>query len=305
MNRPHLRLVQETEYDILDRLLTEWEAVQRQRPYAERTIEDRIEVIGRVPDALNLTPRVISQYLSNPKWSAGTRVNYHSAIRAWSRYLVEAGHREDDPTAAAKPPKARKYKPRPLSDEHVNQLLFEPMTTDVRDMVYLALFAGLRVSEIADMRGELVDRVSMEFRVTGKGSKTRDIPIAPDLWEVAQRRPRKGWWFPSKQGNKRGPAGTVPILGRSVSKIIGNLIRAAGMTHTPHCLRHTFATRLVQSGVDIRIVQVLMGHEGLNTTALYTQVGVLQCREAIEMMPRAPACPSPVPASEWTQLELW
>lgn len=260
------------------------------RGLARRTVEDRIEVMSRVPNALKLTPVTIDAFIDRPGLSAGSRKFYHSVLRSWCKWLVLTGKRPDDPTILAPAPKAPKHQPRPLLDEHVHALLTRPqMRRRTRAMILLGLQAGLRVAEIASIRGDYFDHVGGVLIITGKGSKERDIPIHPDLTDLAKVMPRRGRWFLSPTGNANGPAGS-PILPRTISTTVSKVMRRAGLPprFTAHSLRHTFATRLIRAGVGVEKVQKLLGHESLATTEVYVGLDFPQLRSAVNQLPRVP-----------------
>ncbi|MCV7090197.1 site-specific integrase [Mycobacterium interjectum] len=148
-----------------------------------------------------------------------------------------------------------------------------------RVMILLAALAGLRVHEIAKFRGEDIDLDARTLRVTGKGGRTDSLPVHPMLVAAALTMPARGWWFPA---NSRRPGDHVH--GKSVSDIIGNAMRRAGVPGTPHGLRHSFGSNLVASGADLRTAQTLLRHANLQTTAIYVQVADGKRVEAIDRL---------------------
>jgi len=136
-----------------------------------------------------------------------------------------------------------------------------------RAMILLAAYAGLRVSEIAAVKGDDVDTVINTITVVGKGEKQRQIPMHPILRDLAAAMPRRGWCFPTYVGNTKHLAGG-PVLGNSVSSFISNVMDRAGFPGTPHALRHWFGTALREAGVDSLVIKELVGHESLATTAI-------------------------------------
>jgi hypothetical protein len=120
------------------------------------------------------------------------------------------------------------------------------------------------------------------LRVTGKGARTDTIPLHPLLVAAALTMPIRGWWFPA---NARRPG--QHLHSKSVSDIIGNAMRRAGIPGTPHSLRHWYGTNLVSSGADLRTAQTLLRHANLQTTAVYVQVADGKRVEAIDRL-RAP-----------------
>ena len=151
-------------------------------------------------------------------------------------------------------------------------------------MILLAAYAGLRVSEIAAIKGDDVDTVINTITVIGKGDKERQIPLHPILKDLAAVMPARGWWFPTYIGNTKHLAGG-PMLGNSVSSSISNVMNRAGIPGTPHALRHWFGSALREAGVDSLVIKELMGHESLATTAIYVDVPLKQRSSAVSLLP--------------------
>jgi len=265
-------------------LLDEWILWQRARGLSEKTIIERTNVIRRLPFPSAMSPVDIDKFLANQAWARSTRATYHGAIRAWSQWLVRTGRRADDPTVIATTPKAPPGRPRPVANEHLAILLSTRMYRRTRCMVLLAAYSGLRVGEIANVRGEYVDVITNSLSVVGKGGKRRDVPLHPLLQRVARDMPPKTWWFPSWTGNHRYRAGG-PMLANSVSSCISRSMDREGIPGTPHALRHWFGSALREGGVDSLVIKELMGHESLATTAIYVNVPVRQRIAAISSLP--------------------
>jgi site-specific recombinase XerD len=142
-------------------------------------------------------------------------------------------------------------------------------------MVYLAAFQGLRAHEIAKFKGEDLDVTAQQITVLGKGRVERTLPLHPLVAEWAEHFPRRGYWFPSRDD----PKGHV--RSRSVTSAVAEVLRRAGIPKgAAHRLRHTYATRLVQNGENLRVVQELLRHASLQTTQIYTGVTFEQQRAA-------------------------
>ncbi len=148
-----------------------------------------------------------------------------------------------------------------------------------RVKILLAALAGLRVHEIAKVRGEDVDIDGRVLRVTGKGGRTDNIPLHNLLVAAAMTMPKRGWWFPA---NGRRPG--EHLRDKSVSDIIGDAMRRADVPGTPHSLRHWYGTNLVAAGADLRTAQTLLRHAHLQTTAIYVQVADGKRTEAIDRL---------------------
>ncbi len=274
-----------TQSDAQEQLLQDWVLWQRGRGMSDKTITDRLTIIRRVPDAATITPQGVDRFLTSAAWARATRANYHGAIRAWCKWLIITGQRADDPTTIATTPKVKKGRPRPVADEHLTILLDTRMYRRTRAMILLAAYAGLRVSEIAAIKGDDVDTVINAITVIGKGDKERQIPLHPILKDLAAAMPRRGWWFPTYVGNTKHLAGG-PMLGNSVSSSISNVMDRAGIPGTPHALRHWFGSALREADVDSLVIKELMGHESLATTAIYVDVPLRQRTAAVDRLPR-------------------
>jgi integrase/recombinase XerD len=174
--------------------------------------------------------------------------------------------------------------PAVLSVEEVGQLLEAAPGPKYKAILGTAYGAGLRVSEVASLKVDDVDSTRMLIRVEqGKGRKDRNAMLSPQLlallrlwWKEGRRRGvmlPHGWLFPG-----RSPAD--PISTRQINRAIHQAAEAAGIRKrvSPHTLRHSFATHLLEQDVDIRVIQVLLGHNKLDTTALYARVATKTIR---------------------------
>ena len=161
--------------------------------------------------------------------------------------------------------------PTVLSDAEARALL-GIVRGPVAKISFLLMYAcGLRISEAATLEVTAIDGVNGLIRVIGKGNKERCVPLpAPVLGELRRlwkthRNPR--WLCPS-------PCGPGPITRSALGKTFRQVAKDAGIKQraTPHTLRHSYATRLLESGVDLRVVQILLGHAGIASTAIYTHL---------------------------------
>lgn len=265
-------------------LIAAWVLWQRARNLSDKTIKERVNVIGRLNHPATLTPVDIDAFLVNPAWSRATRATYHGAIRAWSLWLVRTGHRPDDPTSIATTPRVPKGKPRPLADAHLVVLLTSRTYRRTKAMILLAAYAGLRVGEIAGIRGEDVDLLTKTIRVNGKGSKKRDIPLHPLLERLAREMPSRSWWFPSWVGNEGALAGG-PMLANSVSASVSKAMDRAGVPGTPHRAAALVRLHPPRRGADSLVIKELMGHESMATTSIYVAVPLRQQSDAVALLP--------------------
>ena len=246
---------------------------------SQRTITERIRVINQITTATGtdpaaLTPQAISTWLATLP-SATTKNAYFTVLRAWSRWLVQSDHRADDPTTRVPRPKTPAGHPRPVTDAQLDAVLALPLRQDTRTKIILAAWAGMRVHEIAKIKGEDISPVAGTITITGKGGRTDLLPAHQLILQQASNYPRRGLWFPSP----KDPA--VPVRAKTVSAVISAAFDRADARATAHQLRHYFATSLLRAGADSRVVQSLMRHESLATTGRYLAVNVDQQRAAL------------------------
>jgi integrase/recombinase XerD len=210
-----------------------------------------------------------------------------SAIRRFHQFLREEGYATDDPTEEFDAPRLGQQLPHVLSPQEAERLTnaADP-ATDVgrRDGAILELFysCGLRISELAKLPERHVLLEESTVRVHGKGSKVRIIPLGKRAifrvksWiDVRPSWPMKAdTLFLTKQGKA--------MTRDSVWRIVKHYARAANITQnvTPHMLRHSFATHLLDNGADLRAVQEMLGHADIATTQIYTHVSVERLRRA-------------------------
>lgn len=200
-------------------------------------------------------------------WSDATAATYHSYLRAWFKWLILNDYRIDDPMLKLGTPRYPDRVPRPIPDDALLKLLCTPMHHRTRIMILVAALAGLRVSEVARVKGSDIDLSRNIIYTYGKGKKRNALPLHPLLAAAAQTMPSRDYWFPA---NSTRPG--QHVRGKSVSDIIGQAMRRADVPGTPHSLRHWFGTTLLDEGADMRTVQELLRHKSMATSALYTKV---------------------------------
>lgn len=266
-----------------EKLLADWQAEMRAANLSERTVSAWPAIVRRTSRAtgahpLELTTTHLAYHLAGFT-NGNTRRTYFNGLAAWHRWLVARGHREDDPTATLRRPRAPRGVPHPVSTPALQRLLSSPMPVRTRVMVLLAAYQGLRVHEVAKVRGEDVDADYGILRVVGKGGVIAELPLHPEVAEAALTMPKRGWWFVSAMSPGQ------PIAPRTVTTHITQAMRRAGVVGVPHSLRHWYGTALLRSGTDVRTVQTLMRHASLATTQVYLEVGDAQRRAAVLRLP--------------------
>ncbi len=235
------------------------------------------------PDRVELD--LISEYLGDRKragLSASSIKLVVVALKIFFRHLAAKGVVPRDPTEALTLPRIERYLPETLNELQVQQLI-ESIDTTVplglrdRGMIELLYASGLRISELANARLESFSDAEGILRVTGKGNKTRLVPVGRKACEALASylsgerpklvKPRSGSEiFLSQRGTKLTTARIWQIVKKHAlhSGLEANIY--------PHLLRHSFATHLLSNGADLRIIQELLGHADISTTQVYTHV---------------------------------
>ncbi len=217
-------------------------------------------------------------YLHDQGLKARSTARALAAVRGLHRFLVLEGAREDNPTESVDIPKSWSPLPHFLSLEEVDRLLAAPdisKSAGIRDraMIEVLYATGLRVSELVGLTMDAVDLDSGFVRPMGKGSKERIVPLGESAiaWLRAhlgrgRRATASPYLFLNYRGRPLGRAGCWLILRGHARK--------AGIRKTvsPHMLRHSFATHLLERGADLRSVQMMLGHSDISTTEIYTHV---------------------------------
>jgi len=165
----------------------------------------------------------------------------------------------------------QKRLPDALSDGQVRQLL-SCIRNPVHKTCLAVMYAcGLRISEATTLEIGAIDRANRVLRIIGKGNKERlaplPQPVLDELGRLWLTHHNRRWLFPNRRGD-------APINQRVLSHSFAAAVAVTGIQRgvTPHCLRHSYATRLIENGVDIRIVQILLGHASIASTAIYTHL---------------------------------
>jgi integrase/recombinase XerD len=232
------------------------------------------------------------QWLNSQKLKAASSARILAAVRGYQKYLLLENLRTDDPSQLVKSPKLPKRLPKALTQAQVMALLSasgpEPddETADVlrlrnRAILELMYSSGCRVSEVAQL--DLDEMVQGGWvRIRGKGSKERLVPVgsfaqrAIDAYLIRSR--------PLLAAKAGGPALFLNQRGsrlsrQSIWEIIQSAGEGCGLSVSPHSLRHSFATHLIEGGADVRVVQELLGHASVATTQIYTLVTIDTLRE--------------------------
>lgn len=210
-----------------------------------------------------------------------------ACVKSFFKYLRKTSVINTNPALSVSAPKVERRLPQYLDEESVAKLMQQPDTATTlgkRDAAILELFysTGIRLSELINLRLADIDFLGGTIRVRGKGSKERIVPCG----RPAQRALRKylscrkellperaqtdvaDVFFITRRGKRLNPKGVNLLMNQYIGKV------SEIQKKSPHVLRHTFATHLLNRGADLRAVKELLGHESLSTTQLYTHVGV-------------------------------
>ncbi len=291
----------------LDRFLTYLQVERGASPYTLRNYGREIgEFIAFAQERGVETWAEVDKALVRSWLASLHRAGYHPAsiarrlyeLRSCFRFLMREGLVEDNPAAQIQPPKQPRTLPDYLTVEQVIELLSAPDVTQplgMRDAAILEVLysAGLRRGELMGLRVQDVDLKEKRIRVWGKGKKERIALIGEPAKRALARyldhgRPQLLAKNPHAATNPpdalflnhRGGPLSSP---RAISAILNKYLKQVNLPKrvTPHTLRHSFATHLLEGGADLRTVQELLGHENLQTTTIYTQVTLRHLRDVV------------------------
>lgn len=282
-----------------EQTLSDFATHQRSQRLQPKTIANREETLRKIarltrrgPDAVSTEDleRVLARLhpRTGEPLSPGTMQSERSYMQTFFKWMKKSGRRKDNPAKDLAKIKVPRRRPRPLRIDQIEDMLETGIYSRTRDIITIAAFTGLRLGEVVKIRGEDVDLIGRTIRSTRKGNLDHRVGLPDALLEIAERYPRKGWWFPSPYPNRQFPNGDGHILMKSASDRVSKAIRAAGIEDpriTGHSLRHWLATTLLREGVPIRVVQEMLGHASLATTQLYADVSE---EEVLDGMNRAP-----------------
>lgn len=276
--------------------------IKSYREDLEALVEYLNDTRGRQPEPGELTTVELRAYvaaLHEAGYAKTTIARRLASLRSFFRFGQREGWTKANPAKPLRNPRKARNLPHFLSTGDIGRLLATPPTDDpagLRDRAILEVLysAGLRVSELAGLNAADLDFAGGTLRVRGKGRKERIAPVG----SYAQRA-LKDWLGVRRLSSreKSGPESPVfvnkfgrRLTTRSVGRMLEKHLRSAGLDRrtTPHTLRHSFATHLLDRGADIRSVQELLGHKSLVTTQIYTHVSTTGLRAAYERAhPRA------------------
>jgi len=240
-----------------------------------------------------------TEFAPGQRYRAASVARALAAVRSFHRFLVREGESEADPAEAVARPKVPRNLPRPLTVDEVAAIVGAPADdgtpVSLRDRAILETLygAGLRISELVGLDVDDVDLDEGSVRAVGKGSKERLVPLGRYGVRAVQAYLVRG--RPALAASRSGGALFLNQRGGRLTRqgctnIVKSMARRAGLRKrvTPHMLRHSFATHLLEGGADVRVVQELLGHASVATTQIYTLVTKDRLREVyFDAHPRA------------------
>lgn len=284
--------MQEQLRDFLDYLLVE-------RGLSENTLSAYHNDLGQflhfltdqnlteLPQANRLIINLFIRQMREKGLAASSIARKLAAIKTFFHYLLRERHIETDPTLELERPKTSRYLPKVLNQSEITLLVEQQL--DLRDRAILELLyaGGLRVSELTRVNVADVNLTAGYVRCMGKGSKERLVPIngsaitavkayLDQMRSKLHPRPQEKGLFLNYAGRR--------LTRQGIWKVVKEAGRTAGITKaiTPHTLRHSFATHLLENGADLRSVQEMLGHADISTTQLYTHVSKRRLKEVYE-----------------------
>ena len=254
----------------------------------------RTRLADKSPRPQQMTTRLLRAHLawlSEQGYARSTIGRRLAAVRSWCRFLCRQGTLSANPALGLRGPRQDKKLPHFVSREDMARLLETPPAgtpLGLRDRAILETLysAGLRVSELTGLDVGDVDLNEGVAMVRGKGRKERLALLGPPAVEAIAR------WIPEREALAGARAASQPALylnrngtrlsARSVGRLLAKYLARAGLDRrtSPHTLRHSFATHLLDAGADIRSVQELLGHRSLATTQIYTHVSTQRLRDS-------------------------
>ena len=256
--------------------------------YKEYTYKNKIDYFGIKKDEI----RTYLKYLDTLQYKASSIARNISALRSFYRFLVHKGCLEKNIFTSIKNPKKEKKLPNYISEIEMDCLLHFHKTENYKENIYtnrnlliieLLYDTGCRVEELVNMKLENINKSAKNIKVLGKGSKERIVLYGEYAKEVLDKYLKdreillngkeSSYLFVAKEKEK--------LTTRRIAQILEEIIRLVSIKNkvTPHTLRHTFATHLLNHGADLRSVQELLGHASLSTTQIYTHISNERLRQ--------------------------
>jgi len=255
-----------------------------------------LEAPGMREKLLSMTTERVKEFLAflgTQSYSKSTTARKLATLRSFYKFCLRRSYIETHPLATIRTPKQEKRLPKCLTVEQINKLLSTPddgtlLGSRDRAMLEVVYSTGIRVSELVDLNIADLDFMGQAIRVRGKGKKQRVSPVGltalnavKKFLELRQADPRAATFdqealFVNKHGQR--------LSTRSVRRKLDKYLAEAGLdpSISPHTLRHSFATHMLDNGADLRSVQEMLGHQSLSTTQVYTHLTTQRLKTAYD-----------------------
>lgn len=233
-----------------------------------------------ITDISQIKRQTINAYIRHirkNKCSSSTINRKSVSLKGWFSWLISSDLLTDDPTINLEQPKIERFLPKILSVKEIEILLDNTQTPQEKAIIELLYSSGLRVSELINLKREDIDLTASYLKCKGKGNKERLIPIgnqskyALNILFSHRKDSENTYIFLNHKGNK--------LDRQEVWRLIKRLSTSINKDISPHTLRHSFATHLLENGADLRVVQELLGHSDISTTQIYTHVSKKRLKE--------------------------
>lgn len=254
----------------------------------KRDLSFFIEFLGKnsICDFEKLSRSVINSYIRNMKQSGYSAVSITrkiASLRGWFRWMTANELIEHDPTLSIEQPKLDRRLPKVLTIHEMVNILSQPLSMQSKAILELLYAAGLRVSELVNLEVSNFSFDSGYVRCFGKGSKERLVPVGEEAKLKVKNYLKERDFILRKTGKKSTVLFITEkgdkICRQEIYKIVKNLGKIINKHITPHTIRHSFATHMLENGADLRIVQELLGHCDVSTTQLYTHISKKRLKE--------------------------
>lgn len=246
-----------------------------------------------------MTTEQLRQYLYKKRlggWTADTFLNQYKALKAFLKWCVKNGYLATNPIDTIQTPKLEKKLPKRITEQEAQRVLDYAFHHDTtyrferfrnRALMAVMLYTGLRAQEVLNLRMFDVDLTNRVIRVNqGKGAKDRLVPTSPallrHLHDYLTDRKRLGkqseWFFTTLRGDR-------PFTYSGLKRVVSKVKKGTGIEFSPHRLRHTFATLMLEGGCDLFSLQKMMGHSDIKTTTIYLSASINMLQEQIAKHP--------------------
>ncbi len=251
------------------------------------------DVQQKLRDVTTEQIKLFLSFLGTLNYSKSTIARKLATLRSFYKFCLRRGYVKSHPLATIRTPKQEKRLPKYLEIDDINKLLATPDSSTLlgardRAMLEVLFSTGVRVSELVDLNFANVDFANQTIRVRGKGKKQRTTPIGPtaiaaieQYTDLRRSDARSAKFDPEALFvNKHGQR----LSTRSVRRKLDKYLAECGLDPniSPHTLRHSFATHMLNNGADLRSVQELLGHQSLSTTQIYTHLTTPRLKQAYD-----------------------